>query len=72
MKSKSLFVVLISFSCLTGAMGAANATSHKDKPNYVQSCTDLVNHKHPGLKGAAWKAEWGKCNTDRPAYSSAM
>jgi hypothetical protein len=32
------------------------------------SCADAVNHKHPGLKGDAWKAEWAKCSNDRPGY----
>ena len=50
------------------ATNAAEAKQTRDNANFVASCADLVNHKHPHLAKAAWQEEWNKCNTDRKAY----
>jgi hypothetical protein len=48
--------LIVACLILTGLPGIADATT-RDSVNHVSSCADLVNHKHPGLKKAAWTAE---------------
>ncbi|MGO8833926.1 MAG: hypothetical protein ACLQE9_14075 [Roseiarcus sp.] len=66
MKFKPVILAALGLVLVAGAANAGNA--QRSKADYVQSCAILVNHKHPGLKGDAWKAEWNKCNNDRVAY----
>ena len=45
----------------------AFAKQLRDSANYHGTCAQQVMHKHPGLKGAAFKEEYGKCLNDQQA-----
>jgi hypothetical protein len=63
--------LIVACVILTGLPGIGDAKTTRDSTTHVSSCADLVNHKHPGLKKAAWTAEWNKCNNDRAGYRDA-
>jgi hypothetical protein len=65
---KVLFTSTITLlALLYSSLGMAG--NHSNTTSKV-SCADAVNHKHPGLKGDAWKTEWSKCANDRQGYTA--
>lgn len=72
MSVKGIYVGLVCVSVFVLSSEIATAgNANRSKVDYVQSCTILVNHKHPGLAKPAWTQEWNKCNNDRAAYRDA-
>jgi hypothetical protein len=59
----SMFAI-ISNSANAGGTAAAQKRS---SANFQGSCGQQVTHKHPGMKGAAFKAEYSKCQADTAA-----
>jgi len=46
----------------------ASATSaNRQSANFHGTCGQQVMHKHPGMKGADFKAEYSKCMNDTAA-----
>jgi hypothetical protein len=44
--------------------GGTAATQQRSSAANKGTCGQQVTHKNPGMKGAAWKAEYAKCLND--------
>ena len=52
----------------TQAVAGPYSTQHLQPGQTRVNCSDAVTVGHPGLKGAAWKAEYAKCMNDPQNY----
>jgi hypothetical protein len=73
--SKELAMRGISVALIVAALSASTAIAGNHNNNDMGGsktkgfeCVHAIHEKHPELKGAAFKAEWGKCRNDPTAY----
>jgi hypothetical protein len=60
--------VVSMFAIASNSASAGTAASqNRMNANYHGTCGQQVTHKHPGMTGAAFKAEYSKCQTDSAA-----
>ena len=62
-------VVSLTIAVLLAISVAPAGATRMERQNARHACRELVNVKHPELKGEARKAEIAKCDSDAEAYN---
>ena len=65
--SKKVILASIASIAIVSSPYPVSAKQTRDSANYHGTCGQQVMHKHPGLKGAAFKEEYAKCLNDQQA-----
>ena len=68
---KSIFAALLIATFSASVAMAGNHSNNDMGGKGGQNCASAIHHKHPELKGAAFRDEWGKCRNDPTGYLQA-
>jgi hypothetical protein len=62
-------ITIVSIFAIASNSASAGTTAAQNRmnANYHGTCGQQVTHKHPGMTGAAFKAEYSKCQADTAA-----
>jgi hypothetical protein len=68
MKGISIALIVAAFSASAAIAGNHSNNDMGGSKTKGFECADTIHKKHPELKGAAYRAEWGKCRNDPTTY----
>ena len=60
-------VTILAITSDSATAGSTAASQNRQSANSHGTCGQQVTHKHPGLKGADFKAEYAKCASETAA-----